>query len=100
MPDRPIVSAMSGLTLDTVTTIALVSAVAFVILAVVAAVLLKSIAQKLAVASILVLLALLVWTQRTALQTCAELIRDTDRTVSTTCTFFGQDVDIPTRPGS
>ena len=91
---------MSGLTLDTVKTIALVSALAFVVLAVVAAVLLKTIAQKLAVASILVLLALLVWTQRESLQTCADLIRETDRTVSTTCTFLGRDVDIPTRSGS
>jgi hypothetical protein len=91
---------MSGLTLDTVKTIALVAAVVFVILAVVAAVLLKTIAQKLAVAAILVLLALVVWTQRSALQTCADLVRATDGSVSTTCTFFGQDVDIPARPGS
>jgi hypothetical protein len=91
---------MSGLTLDTAKTVALVAAAALVILAIVSAILLKTIAQKLAVASILALLALLVWTQRSSLQTCADLVRETGGVVTTTCTFLGQDVDIPARPGS
>lgn len=91
---------MSGLNLDTVRTVALVVAVVFVVASIVSAILLKSIAQKLAVASILALLALVVWTQRASLQTCADLVRETGGSVTTTCTFFGQDVDIPARPGS
>jgi hypothetical protein len=91
---------MSGLTLETAKTVALVAAAAFVVLAIVSAILLKTIAQKLAVATILALLALVVWTQRASLQTCADLVRETSATVSTTCTFLGQDVDIPARPGS
>jgi hypothetical protein len=91
---------MSGLNLETARTVAVVAAAAFFFLAIVSAILLKTIAQKLAVASILALLALVVWTQRTSLETCADLVRDTRGTVSATCTFLGQDVDIPTRPGS
>lgn len=91
---------MSGMTLETAKTVALVVAATFVILSVVSAILLKTIAQKLAVASILVLVALVVWTQRSSLQTCADLVRETRASVSTQCTFFGQDVDVPARPGS
>lgn len=91
----------SGLNFETAKTIALIAVVAFLILSVTAAILLKSIAQKLAVAAILGLLALLVWTQRSALETCAELVRESvTAEAGATCTFFGQDVNLPSRPGS
>lgn len=92
---------MSALTLDTVKNAALIAAAVFVVGSVVAAVLLRTIAQKLAVASIFALVALLLWTQRASLESCAELVRDAVGTAeSTTCTFFGRDVEIPGRPGS
>lgn len=87
---------LSGLNLETAKTVALVAVVVALILSVTSAILLKSIAQKLAVAAILGLVALLVWTQRASLDTCAQLVRESVTTnASTTCTFFGQDVDIP-----
>ena len=92
---------MSGLTLDTVKNAALIGAAVFVVGSIVAAVLLRTIAQKLAVAAIFALVALLLWTQRASLETCAELVRESIGTpAATTCTFFGRDVDIPGRPGS
>lgn len=92
---------MSGLTLDTAKNVALIGAVVFVIGSVVSAVLLRTIAQKLAVAAIFALVAVLLWTQRASLESCAELVRESIGTpTGTTCTFFGRDVDIPARPGS
>lgn len=87
---------MTGLDLDTVRIVALVGVGVFLVGSVVSAILLKSIAQKLAVASIFALLALLVWSQRTSLETCADLVRDSIvARDGATCTFFGRDVDIP-----
>lgn len=92
---------MSALTLDTVKNAALIGAAVFVVGSVVAAVLLRTIAQKLAVAAIFALVALLLWTQRASLESCAELVRDAAGSPeATTCTFFGRDVEIPGRPGS
>lgn len=92
---------MSGLSFETAKNVALIGALVFVIGSVVAAVLLRTIAQKLAVALIFVLVALLLWTQRASLETCADVVRESIGTADTpTCTFFGRDVDIPGRPGS
>lgn len=91
---------MSGLTLETVRNAALIGALVFVAGSIVSAVLLRTIAQKLAVAAIFALVALLVWTQRTSLESCAELVREAVVTpADTTCTFFGREVEIPRRPG-
>src|SRR5690606_27836959 len=62
-------------TLGQAKTIALVAAVILVALAVVSAWVMKTVAQKAALAVILGLLALLVWTQRSALQECADKVR-------------------------
>ena len=87
---------MTGLDLDTVRNIALVAVGVFVLGSVIAAVLLKTIAQKLAVASIFALLALLVWSQRTSLESCADVVRASVLTAdAATCSFLGRDVDIP-----
>lgn len=92
---------MSGLTLETARNAALIGAVVFVVGAIVSAVLLRTIAQKLAVAVIFALVALLLWTQRASLETCAELVRTSLSGPDTvTCTFFGRDVEVPRRPGS
>lgn len=89
-----------ALTLGQAKNTAVVVAVVLVALAVVSAWVMKSIAQKVAVALILGLLAVVVWSQRTALQECTAKVRaeasaDFAR-VDTTCSFFGRDVDIAT----
>ena len=93
---------MFALTLGQAKTIALVVAAVLVGLAVLSAWIMKTIAQKLALVAILVLLALLVWTQRTSLQECADKVRAGADAgaglteVETTCSFFGRDVPIST----
>lgn len=91
---------MLALTLGQAKTIALVAATALVVLAGVSAWVMKTVAQKLAVAVILGLLAVLVWSQRAALQECADKVRDAAdggvTQVDTTCSFFGRDVTIST----
>lgn len=89
---------MPSLDLDTIRLVALVGAIVFVVGSVISAILLKTIAQKLAVASIFALLAVLVWSQRASLETCADLVRSSVvMGEGATCTFFGRDVEIPTR---
>lgn len=62
--------------------------------------LMKELSQKVALAVILGLLALLVWTQRSSLQDCADRVREQARVgvrdVDTTCSFLGQDITIST----
>jgi hypothetical protein len=90
-----------ALSLDTARNIALVLVAVLVVLAVVSAWLLKTVAQKLAVVAILGLLAVLAWSQRTALDDCADRVAASvaaDAPTDTTCTFFGQDVTVPARP--
>jgi hypothetical protein len=90
-----------ALTLDNAETIALVAATALAIGAVVAFFVMKSIAQKLAAAVLLGLLAYAVWTQRVSLQDCADKVKDnvelaaSDVAITDTeCSFFGFTVTI------
>lgn len=92
---------MLALSLDTAKNIAIAVAVIFVCGAVAAAWVMKTVVQKLAVMGVLALLAFAVWTQRIALQDCADAVRDsfelagTDVAVEDTeCSFFGFDVTI------
>lgn len=85
---------MLALTFETARTIAMIAIGVFLVGAVAAGILMKSIAQKLAMVTILGLLALLAWTQRTALEDCARMARENATIVETTCTFFGRDVTI------
>ena len=68
---------------------------------VVAAWIVRSIVQKLLSVAVLVVLAFAVWTQRTALEDCADAVREVHqldraaRPSSTRCSFFGADVTIP-----
>lgn len=91
---------MLALTLDQATRIAAIAAGALVVLAIGSAWLMKTVAQKLALAVILGLLAVVVWTQRASLQECADKVRAEARTqvtqVDTTCAFLGRDVTIST----
>lgn len=91
---------MLALTLGQAKTIAVVAAIVLLGLAVLSAWVMKTVAQKAALAVILGLLALLVWTQRSSLQECADKVRaeaETDPAqVDTTCSFLGRDVTIST----
>lgn len=90
-----------ALTLGEAKTIAVLIVIVFLVGAVGAMWLLQTIAQKAAIAVILGLLALLVWSQRSSLDTCADKVRAEVRAagtlrVETTCSFLGRDVQIST----
>ena len=92
---------MLALTLDQAKTIAVAVVVLLLVFAVISAWLMKEVVQKVMLASILGLLALLVWTQRASLDDCSQRVRDQveeqgTRGVDTTCSFFGQDITIST----
>jgi hypothetical protein len=109
---------MSALTLDSATSIAAVLAVVFAVGAIASIWLLQTIVQKLLGVVVLGILAFGMWTQRTALQDCAEKVATnfalvdavatsagvtpptadavaTDLPVDDECTFFGLDVSVP-----
>ncbi len=92
---------MLGLTLDDAKTIAIVAATVLAVGAVVSFWIMKSIAQKVAVAALFALLAFAVWTQRVSLQDCADKVQDNFElaasdvvVVDTECSFFGVTVTI------
>lgn len=91
-----------GINLDTARNIAIVVVVTAGVLAVLSAWLMKAIISKLAGTLVLGVIALLAWTQRTALDDCAADVRDRvtgDVVVDdTTCTFFGRDVAVGAGP--
>jgi len=96
----PNVTAL-GITLDTAKNIAIGVVVVFLVGSLLAAWLMKTIVQKIAVAAVLALLAFAVWTQRTSLQECADKVQEnfeldgtTANFVDTDCTFFGFEVTI------
>jgi hypothetical protein len=85
------------MTLDTARNVGIAVALGLGALAVVAVVMLHSIAQKLAVAAIFGLLALLVWSQRSSLEECADRVRETvaaDVATDSTCSFLGRDITV------
>ena len=88
---------MLALTVESAKNIALVAAVLLVAVAVAAAWMLKTAAQRIAVTVIFCLLAVLAWSQRAALEDCAGRVTDSvqaGRPTDTTCSFFGQEVTI------
>lgn len=91
---------MIALTLGQAKTIAVLVALVLVAMAIGSAWVMKTVAQKVAVGAILILLAALVWSQRSSLQECADKVRAEVRAggtqVDTTCTFIGRDVTIST----
>ena len=88
---------MLALTLGQAKTIAVLVVLALIVLAVVSAWVMKEIMQKVALVVILGLLALLVWTQRSSLDDCADRVRAAEFRGDTTCSFLGRDVTISTR---
>ena len=90
-----------GITLDTAKNIAIGVVVVFLLGSLLAAWLMKTIVQKIAVAAVLALLAFAVWSQRTSLQECADKVQQnfeldgtTASFVDTDCSFFGVEVTI------
>lgn len=94
---------MLALTLGQAKTIAAVAAIILLLLALASAWIMNTIAQKAALLVILGLLAVVVWTQRSSLQECADKVRAEARTrvtsVDTSCSFFGRDITVSTSRG-
>ena len=89
---------MVALTLDSAKNIALLIALAFMLLAVLSAVVVKKVTTKLLMVLVLAGLGLLVWSQRSSLQACAQKVKDRGVTVGqteVTCSFFGTDIKVP-----
>jgi hypothetical protein len=87
--------------LEQAKTIAVVATTALIVGAIASFWVMKSLLQKLLVAGLLVALAFAVWTQRGALQDCADKVQDsftrTGATVvvaDTECSFFGASITI------
>ena len=88
---------MVALTVESAKTFGLLAVVLLIALAIAAAWMLKTTAQRVAVTVIFCLLALLAWSQRSALEDCAGRVTDSikaGRPTDTTCSFFGQDITI------
>lgn len=90
---------MLAIGLDTARNVAIVVVVVLVVGAVASAWLMKTIVQKVAVSLVLLLLAFSVYTQRSAMQDCADQVKaNLDRTdvqrATAECSFFGVDVSI------
>ena len=96
---------MLALTLGQAKNVALAAALVLAVGAVASAWVMKTIMQKLALLVILGLLALLVWTQRSSLDECADKVKTAAAAgaqtggaqgIDTTCSFFGRDIQIRT----
>lgn len=87
---------MLALTLGQAKTIAAIVVGALLVVAIAGAWVMKEVTQKVVLVVIVGLLALLVWTQRTALDECADKVREGGIRGDTTCSFFGQDIRITT----
>jgi hypothetical protein len=88
---------MLALTLGQAKNLALAIAVVFVLGAVASAWVMKTIMQKVALVVIFGLFAVLVWTQRSSLDECADKVKAGGlQGVETNCSFFGRDVRINT----
>ena len=89
---------MYAIGLDGAKNLAIAITIGFVVLPVVSATAIKNITTKIVSVIVMAGFALGVWTQRSELQNCAQTVKDkaaVQDTSSTTCTFFGVDVDVP-----
>lgn len=90
---------MLALTIGEAKTIAAAIVIGLLVVAALSAWMMKQITQKVIAVVILAALAALVWTQRAALDECADKVRAAgtsinDPSVDATCTFFGRDIEI------
>lgn len=92
---------MLALSVDAAKNLAIVIAVVLVGLMVLSAWLIKTVTTKLLMVAVMAGLALLVWTQRSSLQDCADKVRARqalgDRS-DVTCSFLGFEIDVPATP--
>ena len=89
---------MLGLEFDTVRNGALIAIAVVIVLALLAAWIVKAVLGKLVVIGLLGALAAVVWSQRTSLVECADRVGATLQAGAvddTTCTFLGRDVTVP-----
>lgn len=89
---------MFALSLETAKTAAIVIVIAFVVLSILSAWLIKTVVTKLIVVGLLVGLGIAVYSQRASLQDCADRAKakiEAKDVSSITCTFFGTDVKVP-----
>ncbi len=89
-----------GITLGQAKWLALFIVLVLVAGAIAGAWIMKEVTQKVIVVVIVGLLALLVWTQRSSLDECADKVREGGIGGDNTCSFFGRDVRISTDRGS
>ncbi len=87
---------MLALTVDTAKNIAIAVVGVFVITAIISAKLMASVTKKAIMFLVLGALSLGVFTQRQALESCANKVKDDVGAAETTCTFFGTDIHINT----
>jgi drug/metabolite transporter (DMT)-like permease len=86
-----------AITLETARTVALAAAIAIVVAAVATLWVFKQVMSKLIAAGLLVVVAGLVWSQRSALDDCADRVHarlESGPETDGTCTFFGRDVTV------
>lgn len=89
-------SPLLALTLGQAKAAALAVVVLLIVGAFASAWLMKTVVQKVVVVVILLLVALLVWSQRAALQECADKVQTAGFRGETSCTFLGNDINIST----
>lgn len=91
---------MLALSVGQAKALAALAVLAFVAIAVFGAWAMKEVTQKIALVVIFGLLALLVWTQRSSLDDCADRVREQAelgvRQIDTTCSFLGTEITIST----
>ena len=85
---------MFAVSLETAKTVGIVVFVAFVLIGVLSAWLIKTVVTKAIVALIMVGLAIAVYSQRASLQDCADKARE-NLGDEVSCTFFGTEVKVP-----
>ena len=89
---------MLALTVGSARHLGVAIVVVFVVLSVVSATVIANVTMKIVTMLLMAGFALGVWTQRANLTDCAELAKSKATigdTSSTTCTFFGVEVDVP-----
>ncbi len=91
---------MFGLTLDAARNAAVAVGGGLAVLAVASAWIMKSIVQKVIVFTLFSLLAVLVWTQRSSLDECADRVRAAGLEANATCSILGREIKISTQHDS
>ena len=92
---------MVALTLQSAKNIGILVVCAFAALTLMSAVVVKKVTTKLIMMGVLAGMALLVWSQRSSLQSCADRVNERGVSVAqdeVTCSFFGKDITVPARP--